>query len=283
VLVATITLTRSGSLPHPYLYTYYSRLFAAQGFGLLPMPTAGFYLIVYISLAGALVLAAARHRAGASDNALSGLLAYAGCFGLTAGVYYAGRSVEVSMVALFPAWGFALALLTWTAFRGLSEMGGGWSRTLRSVGALAATVIVGFGLAATALLDVSAPWTQVARIYHTSDRTSTFDLLPAAERFVASQSHEGEPVLVFRENGHLLAREAKVRNVSLVGDPLHIVSPTQLDDLLEDLRDAGGHAVFVGDGPQIPIHPGLRAGLRARGLRPAASDGVSGVVVWRLP
>jgi hypothetical protein len=185
------------------------------------------------------------------------------------------------MVALFPAWGFALALLTWTAFRWLSGMSGSWRSALKPIGALAATVMIGFGLVATALLDVPAPWTQVTRIAHTSDRTSAFDVLPRAERFVAAQTHEGEPVLILRENGHLIARGAKVRNVSLVGDPVHIVSPAQLDDLLEDLRGAGGGAVFVGDGPQIRIQPGLREGLRTHGLRPAASDPVSGLVVWR--
>lgn len=95
------------------------------------------------------------------------------------------------------------------------------------------------------------------------------------------RSDEGEPPLIRRENGHLLARGANVRNVSLVGDPLHIVYPGQLDDLFEELRDAGGHAVFVGDGAQIPIHPGLRAGLRARGLRPTARDRGTGLVMWR--
>ena len=88
-------------------------------------------------------------------------------------------------------------------------------------------------------------------------------------------------MLILRENGHLLAREAKVENVSVIGDPVHVISPTQLDDLLEDLRDAGGSAVFVGDGLEIPIHPGLREGLRARGLRPAGIDRPSGLVMWR--
>ena len=57
-VVTAMTLVRSGSLPNPELLTYYSRLFASQGFGLLPMPTLGFHLIVYVSFAGALVLAA---------------------------------------------------------------------------------------------------------------------------------------------------------------------------------------------------------------------------------
>jgi hypothetical protein len=200
---------------------------------------------------------------------------------LLAGIYYAGRSVAVSMVALFPAWGFALALLTWAAFRWFSGLNGGWRSALNPLGALAVTATIGFGLATTAVLDVSAPWTQVARITDDSNRTSTFDSLPQAERFVARQARGGEPVLILRENGHLLARGADVQNVSFIGDPLHIISPTQLDDLLEDLRDAGGRAVFVGDGPQIPIHPGLRAGLRARGFRPAATDRPTGLAVWR--
>ncbi len=280
-IVVVITLIRSGSLPNPELFTYYSRLFASQGFGLLPMPTLGFHLIVYASFAGALLLAATRHRAGADDHVLSGLLAYAGCFGLLAGIYYVGRSVTVSMVALFPVWSFALALLTWAAFRGLSGTSGGWRIVLKPVGALATAVLIGFGLATTALVDVPEPWTQAKRIADKSDRVSVFDQLPEAERFVAAETQAGERVLMLRENGHLLAREAEVKNVSLLGDPVHVLFPVQLDDMLEDLRDVGGSAVFVGDGPQILIHPGLREGLRARGFRPSATDQPSGLVVWR--
>jgi hypothetical protein len=280
-VVVTVTLVRSGSLPSPELFSYYSRLFGAQGFGLLPMPTLGFHLIVYITLASALLLGALRHRAGAQDHALSGLLAYAGCFGLLAGIYYAGRSVSVSMVALFPVWSFALALLTWAAFRALSATPGGPRVVLRPVGALSAAALIGFGLAATAIMDVPAPWTQATRIADDSARESAFDQLPAAERFVTAETQEGDRVLVLRENGHLLAREAEVKNVSFLGDPVHVVFPVQLDDMIEDLRDAGGNAVFVGDGPQIPIHPGLREGLRSRGFAPSSADESSGLVVWR--
>jgi hypothetical protein len=280
-LVVAITLVRSGSLPSPDLLTYYSRLFGSQGFGLQPMPTLGFHLVVYVSFAGALILAAVRHREGASDHALSGLLAYAGCFGLAAAIYYAGRSNAITMVALFPAWGFAVALLTWTAFQWLSEADASWRRVLGPAGALAASVTIGFGLATTDILDIPAPWTQVARLSDDSERTSSFDLLPEAERFVAEQTEEEEPVLMLRENGHLLARGAHVRNVSIIGDPVHVISPTQLDDLLEDLREAEGRAVFVGDGVFTPILPGVRDALRARGYRPSEPDGPDGLAVWR--
>jgi hypothetical protein len=280
-LVTAITLVRSGSLPSPDLLTYYSRLFGSQGFGLQPMPTLGFHLIVYVGFAGALLLAATRHRASASDAALSGLLAYAGCFGLAAGIYYAGRSNAVTMAALFPALGFALALLTWTGFRWLAGMSESWRGASKPLGALAVTAMIGFGLASTAALDIPAPWAQAARIADDSDRTSSFDLLPQAEQFVAEQAQEDEPVLILRENGHLLARGAQVRNVSLIGDPVHVVSPAQLDDLLGDLRDAGGRTVFVGDGVFTPVYADLRTGLRARGYRPAATDKASGLVAWR--
>jgi hypothetical protein len=280
-LVGAATLVRTGSLPSVDLLTYYSRLFGSQGFGLQPMPTLGFHLIVYASFAGSLLLAAFRHRSGATDHALSGLLAYAGCFGLAAGIYYAGRSNAITLVALFPAWGFALALLTWAGFRWLALTNGAWRTALTPIGALAAIAMIGFGLASTALIDAPAPWTQVQRIADDGDGTSSFDLLPEAERFVAEQARAGEPVLILRENGHLLARGAQVRNVSLIGDPVHVVAPAQLDDLLEDLRQAGGRSVFVGSGVFIAIHPGVRGGLRARGYRPAATDRASGLVVWR--
>jgi hypothetical protein len=280
-IVALVTLIRSGTLPQPELFTYYSRLFGSQGFGLLPMPTLGFHLVVYVSLVGALLLGASRHRAGASDRALSGLLAYAGCFGLLAGIYYVGRSSSPMMVALFPAWGFSLALVAWAGIRWISRAGGGWRRALTPAVALAALALLGLGLAATALLKMPAPWSQAARLADDSDQISAFDLLPEAERFVASQTQEGEPVLILRENGHLLARNASVQNVSFLGDPVFVVSPSQLDDLLGDLREAGGSTVFVGDGIFIRINPGVRPELRARGYRPTEVDRASGMVVWR--
>ena len=95
------------------------------------------------------------------------------------------------MVALFPAWGFALALLTWSAFRGLSGTSGSWRSALNPVGALAATVIIGFGLVTTAVLDVPAPWTQVKRIADDSDRTSSFDLLPERSGSSLSRHRRG--------------------------------------------------------------------------------------------
>ncbi len=280
-LVVAITLVRSGSLPSLDLLTYYSRLFGSQGFGLQPMPTLGLHLVVYVTFAGALVLAAVRHRSGSSDRALSGLLAFAGCFGLAAGIYYAGRSNAITMVALFPAWGFALALLTWTAFRWLSDADGDWRRVIGPAGALAVSATIGFGLATTAILEIPAPWTQVARLTDDSERTSSFDLLPEAERFVAEQTEEGDAVLMLRENGHLLARGAQVRNVSIIGDPVHVISPSQLDELLEDLREAEGGTVFVGDGVFTPILPGVREALRARGYRPSGPGGPEGLTVWR--
>ena len=64
--VAAITLIRSGSLPRLDLFTYFSRLFGS-GFGLQPMPSLGFYLIVYVSFAGAITpCRACWHTRGAS-------------------------------------------------------------------------------------------------------------------------------------------------------------------------------------------------------------------------
>jgi hypothetical protein len=279
VFVTLITLLRSGSLPDPGLMTFYSRLFASQGYGLQPMPTPGFYLVPYVTFGAALVLSAVRHHGGHPDRDLTGLLAYVGLFGLGAGIYYAGRSNVLTLIAMFPAWAFAVSLLGWISFSWISSKRIHPRDVLTLTGALALSALLGFGLAASALREAPAPWQQAARLSDESELASPFDL-EAEESFVESRTQAGEAILIMHENGHLLARRAGVRNVSTIGDPAHLVTGNQLDDLLGVLHSDGGDKVFVGDGQFIPIYPSVRAALRARGWAPRASDPASGLVEW---
>jgi hypothetical protein len=279
-LVAAVTLVRGGSLPDPDLFAYFLRTNSSQGLWLQPMPALGFHLIVYATFAGALILAAVRLRVGATDPVVTGLLAFIGVFGLLAGAYYAGRSNAISLVALFPAWGFALALLALCAVRWLTNSVQDGLRIATPVGALAFSCLVGFGLAASDLLNAPVPWTQAQRLADTSERQSPVELA-AAERFLSARTEPGEPVLVLREYGHLLALRAGVRNVSPVGDPVYVVSEDQLAALLADLRAAGGNRVFLGDGHFVPLWRGIPAMLEARGFSAGLRDGASGLIEYR--
>ena len=66
-LVALLTLVRAGSLPHLGLLLEFSRLYGVDGWAMLPMPTLGLHLVVYVTFAAALARrdgARARARRG---------------------------------------------------------------------------------------------------------------------------------------------------------------------------------------------------------------------------
>jgi len=280
VLVTAVTLIRGGSLPDPDLFAYFLRTNSSQGLWLQPMPAVGFHLIVYATFAGALILAAVRFRTAATDPVVGGLLAFIGVFGLLAGAYYVGRSNAISMVTLFPAWGFALALLALCAVRWLTSSVRTGLSIATPVGALALSCLLGFGLAASDVLDAPAPWTQAQRLTDASERQSSFEL-SAEERFLSARTEPGEPVLILREYGHLLALRAGVRNVSLIGDPVYLISDDQLTAVLGDLRAAGGNRVFLGDGHFFPLWSSISKMLEARGFSAGRADEASGLTEYR--
>ena len=76
---------------------------------------------------------------------------------------------------MFPAWGLALALLTWLV-AGRIRRAASWPDALRRAGVLGVCALVGFGLAVTTVTDVPAPWQQVSRLADSSENESPFDL-----------------------------------------------------------------------------------------------------------
>lgn len=276
-VVSAITSARSGSLPDPALLTYFSRLFAAQGFGMQPMPVLGLYLALYVTFAGALILAATRRSAGDLDRVLCGMLGFAGAFGLGASGYYVGRSNAITLVALFPAWGLCLALLAWTSFSwmlGLQDR----RRLLTPVGVLALCPLVGFGLAMTDVSGVPDPRVHAQRLLAPDDASTTEAWNMTASRFIELRTEPGESVLVLRANGHLDARRAGVRNVGAIGHPLHVISGSQLDAELERLRAAGGSTIFTHN-PYF-MTPSLTEALLSNGWERTSHDRNAGITEW---
>jgi hypothetical protein len=281
VLVALLDLIRSGSLPSIEFLTYYARLFGAQGFGMVPMPTLGLHLALYATFAGSLVTAALIARDRDSDRTLVGLLAYAGLFGLIAGGYYAGRSNPYSLIGLFPAWGLTIAVLSWWVWRRMRsapDIGA----AIRRAGPLGLAVLVGFGLIATTLIRIPAPWDQVRRLSAESSKASGFELAPV-EEFVAANTEDNQPVAWIGENGSLVARAAGIRNVDPIGDAFHIISTEQLDDIVEALGDQGGNTVITYDpvNTALRLHDGIIDYLQTRGFVPVAEDEDFNLVIWR--
>ena len=85
-VVALVTLAQSGSLPHLRLLLEFARLYGVSGWAMLPMKPLGFHLVVFATFVAALALATVRAAARERDALLTGMLAWSGVFGLSAGV-----------------------------------------------------------------------------------------------------------------------------------------------------------------------------------------------------
>ena len=145
------------------------------------------------------------------------MLAWAGLFGLGAGMYYVGRSHPDTLRHEFPAWAFALALLTIAAVEG--AVGAAPAPADSAIGAL--LVLFGFGLAACSLAQTPPPWEQLAApagaVQADGHSPDPEPLVPPARastrRFVAALADgrdrfvykRGAPVAIMLPAGHRVA------------------------------------------------------------------------------
>jgi hypothetical protein len=204
-LVSAPALARTGELPHPGFLLEFPRLFGVAGWILEPMPTFGLHIAMYTTFVAAIVVAVVRATRGAGERVLTGMLAWAGVFGLIAGSYYVGRSDPGNLPALFSAWSLTLALLLVVVARELI------ARPRRpTLPELA--VMFGFGLALASLPNTPSPAAQVARLGATT--AQPLFKQPQAMRFVAARTVHGERVLILAPLGHRIAHDLGLVNVS---------------------------------------------------------------------
>jgi len=278
-LFCAAMLVRTGSLPDPSILLYYPELFGSKGFGLVPMDTVGLYWFLYATFAGGLILAAVRALNGQPDRVRTGMLAFFSALGLAAGVYYVGRTGNSTLLALFPIWAMTLALLSWLVVRRIAERPPGFA-ALRAVGALGWMVLFGLGLAITATASVQAPWKQVDRLTSgVVDLPTEFDVGPAAG-FVEARTKPGENTALMCRSGYLIAERAGRRDVSPIADPQHIASDAQVGEIIDALREAGGHKVFICKSPIIGLPAEIDQSLRARGFSKSSVDPSVGITEW---
>jgi hypothetical protein len=224
-LVSLLTLVRAGSLPQLSRLVDYARTYAVGGFALMPIPgVLGLHLLIYLTYVAAIVVATVRALRGAANRVLTGMLAWAGVFGLGAGTYWVGRSHPVALKYQFSAWTLALALLTIVAVRELA------APRLRRTAVGALVVLFGFGVAACSLAQTPTPWSQVERLQaafapseegiepdplvppdDASTRTFVTSLADGRDRFVVKP---GAPVAILLTTGHRVADAYGVSNVS---------------------------------------------------------------------
>ena len=279
VLVSLLTLLESGQLPDLGSLTQYSRLFAVAGFTTLPTSLDGFQLIIFVTFVAALIAAGLRYRRRANDRALTGALAYSGVFGLGAGAYFMGRSHPVVLVALFSAWALSGGLLSLLALKALAQEPALQFRELtrtrvRIWAGSTALIAATFGLAATAIIQVPAPWTQSKRIATSAPPSAPYDLLPAVN-LVRSTTRHDEAVMLLAPLGHLIARAAGVRNVSPYSSSADIITYELLGEMLDILHQNHGTRFFLGEytAPEIP------SVLSADGFKSVVAPG-SGLTEW---
>jgi hypothetical protein len=240
VLVALLTLVRSGSLPHFGLLFEFPHLFGSLGLVSLPMPAVGFHLVLYATFAAALAVAAVRLACGAEDVPLTAMLAWSGVFGFGCASYFAGRSDALKLAALFPAWGFALMLLLVVVARARAQRG---SSRWPSPAELA--VLVGFGLAVCSLAQVQAPWRELARL-RAGDAAAVYQA-PGAHRFVGALTDPGDRVAMLMPLGHRIAYDLGIVNVSPYGTTDEVATRAQWRALFDAMRAEGVRRLFLAE------------------------------------
>jgi hypothetical protein len=264
-LVTVLLLARTGAAPHLSLLLRYARLFGLGGFALLPVkPLVGLDLVIFGTYVAAIGTATVRALRGERD-ALTGLLAWSGVFGLGAGSYYVGHSLSELLIDMFPAWSLAIVLLTLVTVRELA-------RTLRrpSPGQLAC--LAGFGLLVCSLAQTPAPWSQVRRI--TAAAPGSF-AEATGEYFVSQNAYLHESVLIVGLLGHRIAQTLHLHDVEPFTGSKSVFTVEQLHESLAALRAAGGKRVFV---EVRNSYGNLALPLRRAGFRPV-SEG-EGLVLW---
>ncbi len=235
-LVCGLTLVVAGTLPRPALLVEFARIYGVDGFGMLPMPTLGLQLALYVTFAAALVVATVRAVGGAEQRLLTGMLAWAGTFGFGVGAYFAGRSHPEVLIDLFSAWALALVLLAIAAAHAIA------ARPSRRPTPAELAVLLGLGVAICSLAQTPTPWSQVARM---RDATAVPAFVPArVERFVAARVQPNERVLLFTRLGHRIAYDLHVTDVLPYADPLSMPRRSQFDEAVRVARREGVRSIF---------------------------------------
>jgi hypothetical protein len=225
--VSLLTLVASGSLPRFDLLFEFTRIYAMRGFGMLPMPPFGLHLALFVTFSAAIVVATTR-ALRRDDRLLTGLLCWAGVFGLGAGGYYVGRSHPEVLIDVFSAWAFAICLLLVAVVRDVA------ARPSRRPTLAGWAVFVAFGVAICSIAQTPAPWSQLGRL-----RTSTNPPLlsqAAAERFIRRTTRPGQTIGIIGPLGHRVAYDIGVEDVVPYAQIGSMPSIEQWDETMRLLR-----------------------------------------------
>jgi hypothetical protein len=236
VLVSILTLIRANSLPHIGDIFFYARIYGGAGYGLLPTPTLGLHIVIYLTYATAIVLAAVRTIRRDPGRLTTGALAWSGIFGLGAGSYFMGRSHPEVLVTMFSAWSFSLALL-------VSAM---VQQTLRDprrrVTPARLMAFFAIGVTTCSLAQTPLPWTQIQRLRR---RTSAMYVASTGLKQTLLRYGGHRPEAIMSVTGHRLAYETGIEDVSPYVGLVTTLTTEQLTDTFLALQAAGGSLLVL--------------------------------------
>jgi hypothetical protein len=235
-LVSVLTLAVGGGLPHFGMLLLFPRIFGTEGFGLLPMPSIGFHLVVYVTFVAAIAVAAVR-GIGGEDRALSVALGWIGIFGLGVGAYFTGRSHPHVLIDLFCVWAYALVLLTIVAVRAIVQ------RPQRRPQLAELLVFAGLGVMVCSLAQIPTPWSQIERIR--DSQPHDVRVVTAMEEAIRERTRAGEPVAVLVRPGHQISEEIGIRDVTPYANIDSMMTEQQWETAIETLERAHGNQLFV--------------------------------------
>jgi hypothetical protein len=236
-LVCVLTLAVAGSLPHFGMLLTYPRIFGAEGFGLLPMPSIGFHLVVYVTFVAALVVATVRAASGDDDRALTAALAWCGIFGLGVGAYFTGRSHPHVLIDLFSIWSLTLVLLGVGVMRAIQR------RPSRRPLLAELLVLAALGVMVCSLAQVPTPWSQVDRLR--AGQPHDVRVMTALEEVVRESTHAGEAVALLIKPGHQIAEQDGLVDVTPYANIDSMMTEEMWADAIAALQRAHGRKLFV--------------------------------------
>ncbi len=273
-LVAAFTLVRAGAPPRLDVLLEWPRIFTGLGWFALPLPRTGLHLAIYATFAAAVAVAAVRVARAADDVLLTSMLAWSGVFGVFAGNYYVGRPDPVKLLAMFSAWGFALALLTIVCVRGLA------ARERRVPSPAELLVLFAFALAVCTIGQLRSPKPKIDALANAP--RPIYRAL--AEPLVARHTRSGEKVAILLPESYRIAYDLGLVNVAPYETQTAIVTRRQMRTLIDAVEREGVRELFtnnpgyhvIGDAEAAPEQ--LQA-IGAAGFRRIRST--RGMIEWR--
>jgi hypothetical protein len=267
-LISTLTLIRAGSLPKLNQLFFFPLLYAHADYALLPTPTLGLHIVIYLTDVGAIALATVRAVRGDGGRVLTALLMWSGVFSLGVGNYFMGRSHPEVLVSMFSAWAFTLMLLTLATAQQMR-----WDRR-RGVTVAQFAVLAGAGVMACSLASTPLPWTQIGRLQR---RTKSIYVASASLKQALRHYSGGKPAVILDIIGHRAAYESGVVDISPYLGVEAIVTVQQADEVARTLRADGGHLLAL---PLGETGLGLYDAFCSAGFRLVAIDESAGLALW---